>query len=129
VDVGSVVVIDDDQAICDVVRLALEDDGYRVVCSTEPSTALATVLEERPDLVTIDWHMHSTDGTPLFDALRANAQTSETPVLICTTDWKIKEQPDDVVGPKTQVLLKPFELDELIEAVRRMTGRQLTTRC
>ena len=124
VDMGTVVVIDDDMEVCDVLRLAIEDDGYRVTCCTDPSAAIATILDMRPDLVTLDWKMHESDGTRVYDAIRANPRTSEIPVLICTADWTIRDLQEQLVGMDTAILLKPFDLDEWAETVRRMSHRE-----
>ena len=51
----SVVVIEDDLTIVDVLRAILEDDGYRVTSCTDHEKGLATVLAEHPDLAIIDW--------------------------------------------------------------------------
>jgi CheY-like chemotaxis protein len=120
---GPIVVIDDDLAVCDVLRMALEDDGYRVTCCNDPSAAIGTILDMRADLVTLDWTMHEPGGPRVFDAIRANPRTAGIPIVICTADWTIRDLRAPLVGRDTQILLKPFELDDLMETVRRMTGR------
>ncbi len=120
----SVVVIDDDPDITFVLCTALEDDGYRVVCYTQASLALESVVANQPDLVILDWWLPESGGHTLLSALRENPRTAHVPVLVCTADATVLDCRDALARNGADILLKPFELDCLSTMVGRMTGRE-----
>jgi DNA-binding response OmpR family regulator len=117
----SVVVIDDDPDITFVLCTALEDDGYRVVCYTQASLALKSVVADQPDLVIVDWWLPEIGGQVLLSALRDDPHTKNVPVLVCTADTQVFDCRDELARNGADILLKPFELDCLFARVARMT--------
>jgi CheY-like chemotaxis protein len=72
----SVVVIDDDPDVTFVICTVLDDDGYRVVCHTQASLALESVVADQPDLVILDWWLPESGGQALLSVLRENSRTA-----------------------------------------------------
>jgi DNA-binding response OmpR family regulator len=118
----SVVVIDDDPDVTFVLCTALEDDGYRVVCYTQASLALESVVADQPDLVILDWWLPESGGQTLLSALRDDPRTTNVPVLVCTADTTVLDCRDALARNGADILLKPFELDCLVAKVERLTG-------
>jgi len=119
----SVVTIDDDPEVSAMLRMVLEYDDYRVTCCTDPAAGLATILDARPDFVVLDWRIHDRDGQLVFDAVRTEPRTRKIPILICSAEVSLAKSREAIVGADTKFLLKPFELDDLLEAAGRMSGR------
>ncbi|MHB8577618.1 MAG: response regulator, partial [Dehalococcoidia bacterium] len=107
-----VLVVDDEPGIVEFLRFALEDNGYRVATARDGCDALAQIGRERPDFVLTDLMMPRLDGWEFCRRLRSDAQTRAVPVIgMSAVD--AKQAPLDVF------LKKPFELDDLLDALRR----------
>src|SRR5262249_9689738 len=106
----TVLVVDDDFEIRDLLREAFEDEGCRVLTAAKGREALA-LLRQRPDCVVLDIHMPVMNGVELYHAMRADPAYAELPVIITTSD--------PAKAPRGVPLMrKPLDLDGLIEAVR-----------
>jgi CheY-like chemotaxis protein len=80
-----IVLVDDDWDFLDVQRTILEEKGYRVACVSDPDDALASMSEERPDLVITDLMMRTLDaGFVLCRKIKENPRFSTIPVIIVT---------------------------------------------
>lgn len=118
-----VLVVDDDDAICDTVEDGLHLSGYRTVRATDGSAALAAVREHHPDLVILDVNLPRIDGFEVLRRVRADGTT--TPVIMLTARH---ERHDAVNGLKLgadDYVSKPFGLEELllrVQAILRRAG-------
>ena len=77
----TVLVVDDDRKIVQLVRTYLERDGHRVVAANDGPQALDVFEAERPDLVVLDLMLPEMDGYEVCRRIRANA---DTPILMLT---------------------------------------------
>jgi CheY-like chemotaxis protein len=97
------VLVDDDEAICDLIGLALGDEGYEVAGCTNPVDALRLLAQRPPGLILLDMRMPAMDGETFVRAYRAMPNVEEHAARLGT------------VGSVT----KPFNLDNLISTVNR----------
>jgi DNA-binding response OmpR family regulator len=119
-----VVVADDDEDILVLVRTVLERAGYEVVAARTGVEALVLAQERRPDLAVLDISMPELDGLEVLRRLRADASTSDVPVLLLSA----RVQEDDVArgfatGANAYVQ-KPFSPRELADRVSELLGTQ-----
>jgi DNA-binding response OmpR family regulator len=121
---ATVLVVDDDAVVRDVVRRYLERDGHRVVEAGHGDTVREACLAASPDLVVLDVMLPGTDGLELCSWIRAR---DETPVILLTA---LNEEPDRLVGLELgadDYVAKPFSPRELAARVnvvlRRSGGR------
>ena len=119
----SVLIVEDDPNIRELLQLYLEKDGYAVTLASDGGQGLEKFRTIRPDLVLLDVMMPVMDGWEVCKAIRAQ---SDVPVIMLTA----KSQTDDkVTGLKAgadDYITKPFEMKELlarIEAVLRRSDR------
>ena len=118
----SVLIVEDDQHIRELLQMYLEKEGYRVSTAADGGKGLQTFREEKPDLVLLDLMMPVMDGWAVCKAIRAE---SKTPVIMLTAKG---ETDDKVAGLKQgadDYITKPFEMKEVlarIEAVLRRTS-------
>ncbi len=121
---GTVAVFDDDTAILDTMRDMLTDAGYRVVAEATTDDALAIVLRERPAVVILDfWMAGRAAGLAALRLIREHPATATTPVLICSADRAaLHEYADDWRALGCETLAKPFDLDDLLDRVARMSA-------
>jgi DNA-binding NtrC family response regulator len=110
-----VLVVDDDDAICKLIEAALEEDGMAVQCTTSAEEARALLGSDRLDVAVIDMVLREEPG----ESLAAVAQQRGIPVLL------ISGHPVAIEGHGVQhaFIEKPFRLEELRGAVRRLLGR------
>jgi DNA-binding response OmpR family regulator len=118
----SVLIVEDDQHIRELLQMYLEKEGYQVTCAGDGGKGLEKFREIQPDLVLLDLMMPVMDGWAVCKAIRAESQT---PIIMLTAKG---ETDDKVAGLKTgadDYITKPFEMKEVlarIEAVLRRTG-------
>ena len=120
----TILVVEDDKNIADLLQLYLEKEGYAVTVAADGSEGLHKFRTIGPDLVLLDVMMPVMDGYELVKMIRAE---SKTPVIMLTA----KAQTDDkVVGLRSgadDYITKPFEMKEVlarIEAVLRRFDRE-----
>lgn len=120
-DQGTVVVVEDDPDIADLIDLYLRRDGYRVLQATSGERGLQTVERERPRLVILDIGLPGEmDGFEVCRRLRADSQV---PVLIVTAR---DEEIDRVLGFELgadDYVVKPFSPRELAARVKAILRR------
>ena len=117
---GTVLVVDDEHNIADLVELYLARDGYRVLKTDTGQGALDAVARERPRLVVLDVGLPDVDGLEVCRRLRASSQV---PVIFLTArDSEI----DRVLGLELgadDYLTKPFSPAELVARVKAVLRR------
>ena len=77
-----ILVIDDDQDTLNLIRLSLEQAGFRVIRTTKPEEGISMVLREKPDLLVLDIMMPGIDGLELLRRVRRHPTMGEIPVII-----------------------------------------------
>ncbi len=80
-----IVLIDDDQDLCDLLQIELEALGrFQVITSNNSATALTLIKDERPDIAVLDINMPGTHGVELAKALAQEPLTAGIPILYLT---------------------------------------------
>ena len=109
-----ILIIDDDEAICNLIELALGDEGYEVACCTDPVAALGLVAERPPGLILLDLRMPTMDGASFVRAYRA-LPNSAAPIVVFSA-LPNAEQYAARFGAVGSIA-KPFNLDDLLAVV------------
>lgn len=116
----TVLVVDDEWAVADVLEALLGDEGYRVVTASNGAQALERLAETRPDLILLDFMMPVLDGAGTLKALAAEPATAAIPVVMMSS------LPEGTVSGRTggyvSFLRKPFRVSEVLRAVRTALG-------
>jgi len=89
---ASVLVVDDEMGIREMLRLQLEEEGYRVDIARDGQEALDCIKEQMPDLVILDVCMPKKNGTEVLTWIRCHPQTQNLPVIILTAQKLSDEQ-------------------------------------
>lgn len=116
----TILVVDDEPSISEVVGLYLERAGYQVRLAHDGLTALAELTRQLPDLVILDLMLPGIDGLELTRRLRA---VSDTPIIMLTSR---REEVDRVAGLEMgadDYVVKPFSPAELVSRVRAVLRR------
>ena len=116
----TILVVDDEYKLRDLIRVYLEQEGYRVVEAAHGREALYVARVEKPDLVILDLMMPEMGG---YEFMRAFSKEAETPVIMLTA--KVEDQ-DKILGLELgadDYVSKPFNVRELLARVRAVLRR------
>ena len=116
-----VMVIDDDEDIREVVALALESSGLRVVRAVDGLDALEQLRSVRPDLLLLDLMMPRMSGVDLARRLRNDHLLDGVPILVFSGDGSALTAAAAIGA--AGLLTKPVDLDLLVATVRRVAER------
>jgi len=119
----SILVVDDDPTVSDVVRRYLERAGYQVRLAADGHGALASLPRDRPDLVVLDLMLPGIDGLEVCRRLRTGADG--VPIVMLTA---LGEESDRVLGLQLgadDYVTKPFSPRELVLRVQSVLRRSV----
>ncbi len=119
----SVLIVEDDRNISDLLRMYLEKEGYAVTTAYDGGQGLSKFRAIRPDLVLLDLMMPVMDGWAVCREIRAESQT---PVIMLTAKGEVDDKVAGLRIGADDYITKPFEMREVlarIEAVLRRTDR------
>ena len=116
----TVLVVDDELAIADMLRVVLEGEGYQVVTASNGQAALASLATTRPDLVLCDLMMPLLDGQELCRAMKSDPQYQAVPIVLMSAVGDSLISPDT---PYDQFIGKPFDIDQVLALVEQMIGK------
>jgi two-component system response regulator MprA len=116
----TLLVVDDDRKITDMLRRTLIYEGYRVITAADGDEALAKAQAERPDLVVLDWLMPKLNGIEAAKLLRTN---SDTPILMLTARDAVEHRVEGLDSGVDDYLVKPFAPEELLARIRALLRR------
>lgn len=115
-----ILVIDDDKNICEVIKLYLQKEGYKVTLAYDGQTGIDEFFRETPELIVLDIMMPKKDG---WEVLKQIRKTSDVPVIMLTAKG---ETFDKVLGLELgadDYIVKPFDPKEFIARVKAVTRR------
>ena len=114
-----VLLVDDDLMICELVELALTDEGWDVQTCTDGQAALELLRERAVDLIVLDLMMPGMDAEAFLATWRQQG-AGETPILLLSAAANLDQHADRLGASDS--LAKPFDLDELFRAVRQLVA-------
>jgi two-component system phosphate regulon response regulator PhoB len=121
---ASVLVVEDELAIQELIAVNLESAGFRVRRADDAENALALLGGELPDLVIVDWLLPGMSGLHLARKLRGENRTRQLPIIMVSA--RSAEQ-DKIAGLEAGIddyVTKPFSPRELIARVRALLRRK-----
>jgi CheY-like chemotaxis protein len=122
---GKVLVVDDDRDTLDLLRQALNAQGFEVLTTGSGRRAMQLARQEKPDLILLDLKLPGgMDGYQVLTQLKQSEDTANIPVIVITgslTAEDVKRQKVLSLGAD-RFLTKPFEIDDLINEIRQFLG-------
>jgi two-component system phosphate regulon response regulator PhoB len=118
-----IMVVEDEEPLCVLLRYNLEAEGYQVEVVTRGDEAELRLQENVPDLLVLDWMVPAVSGIELCRRLRMRPETERLPIIMLTARG---EESDRVRGLSTgadDYLVKPFSTPEFIARVRALLRR------
>ena len=116
----TILVVDDEAPIVDLVRFTLEDADVRVVEASDGAEALELARQVHPDLVLLDVHMPKLDGLEVCRQLRREPAFARTPIIMLSAAGQQAERSSGISAGADEYLTKPFSplaLLALVEAL------------
>jgi two-component system phosphate regulon response regulator PhoB len=122
----TILVVDDDPAIREMITLALTRDGYEVLEAGNALDARQTIASRAPDLILLDWMMPGQSGFEFTRALQRDSAHKQIPVIMLTARGQEEDKVAALEAGADDYIAKPFSVSELlarIKAVLRRTSR------
>ncbi len=114
----TILVVDDDPDICEIVRANLEGAGYDVVVAADGASGLAAAREIQPDLVILDVLMPELDGWQVLEALEKDPVTAGRPVIMLTCKGDDQDILRGLGQGAVEYFTKPFYPENLVASVK-----------
>lgn len=117
---AKILIVEDDTAISNLLRMVLTDEGYQCVCAFDGEEA-ADIIEKQPvfDLVLLDVMLPKINGFELYEYMNAN----ELPVIFLTAKTDVSDKVKGIRLGAEDYMTKPFEVAELLARVERVLRR------
>lgn len=119
----TILIVDDEPAICDMLRMVLEKTGYQCLEAANGQQARATVIDEKPDLILLDWMLPDINGVTLVHRFKKDELTASIPIIMLTAK---SEEDNKIKGLKAgadDYITKPFSPRELIARIQAVLRR------
>jgi two-component system phosphate regulon response regulator PhoB len=121
---SSVLVVEDESAIAELVRIHLRHAGHEVAVVADAPAAQARVDARLPDLVLLDWMLPGESGVQLARRWRADARTRELPIILLTARAGDADKVAGLDAGADDYLTKPFSPSELMARIRAVLRRK-----
>ncbi len=116
-----ILLVEDDEAVRELVRITLEMNDYEVVQAKDGLEGLLLLDVHRPAAVVLDLMMPDVGGERMLAQLRATEETKRTPVVIITGKPEVAPEVIGLVG-RDNFFPKPFDPDALIARLKDLIG-------
>ena len=119
----TVLIVDDESSIREMIAVALEMADYRVLEADNAQDAHAIVVDEKPDLLLLDWMMPGTSGLELARRLKRDETTSELPIILLTAKGEEDNKIQGLEAGADDYITKPFSPRELVARLKAVLRR------
>lgn len=115
-----ILVVDDDNNICELLRLYLEKEKWDVILAHDGLEALDTFEKEKPDLIVLDIMMPKLDGWQVCRTIR---KTSTCPIIMLTAKGEVFDRILGLELGADDYVIKPFEANEMVARIKAVLRR------
>src|SRR5215216_1565967 len=119
-----ILAINNDPAVLALFRDLLEEVGYQVSTQTYVDRDLTQIKTLKPNLIVLDYMWANEDASwSLLQMLRMDPATASIPIVLCTGAVReVKALQEHLVSMGVTVVLKPFNIDQLVDSIRERLG-------
>ncbi len=122
-----ILVVEDEQPIRDLIAFGLRRAGYKVTLAEDCKTARASIVDQRPALVLVDWMLPDTSGLELTRQIRKDPNTRDLPVIMLTARADESDKVAGLEGGADDYITKPFSARELLARIQALLRRMAPT--
>jgi two-component system phosphate regulon response regulator PhoB len=119
----TILVVDDETSIREMLVISLESAGYNVLQAENAKTAHSLVLDKHPDLILLDWMMPVTAGLELLRRLKRDEMTDHIPVIMLTAKAEESSKISGLDSGADDYIAKPFSPRELLSRIKAILRR------
>lgn len=119
----TVLIVDDEAPIREMIAVALEMADYRVLEADSAQAAHAMVVDHQPDLVLLDWMMPGTSGIELARRLKRDEATADLPIIMLTAKGEEDNKIQGLEAGADDYITKPFSPRELVARLKAVLRR------
>lgn len=119
----TILIVDDESAIRDMLRVALEMAGYQCLEAADAKEAHSLIVDQKPDLVILDWMMPGTSGMELARRLKRDEVTAQLPLVMLTAKGEEDNKIQGLEVGADDYITKPFSPRELVARLKAILRR------
>lgn len=124
----TVLVIDDDQAICEILENELQLNGFEVYLAQDGKEGFRTAKSKKPDVILLDWMMPEQSGLEVLAMLKKHRSTKNIPVFMLTAKGKMSDIDRAFDIGVDDYITKPFALMEMAKIIKRKLQKVMDKR-
>jgi two-component system response regulator MprA len=121
--VARILLVEDDEAIVDVLRRTLRAEGFVIETAPDGATALSLTEDFLPDLIVLDLGLPDMDGEEVCRRIRSGPGTGNVPILMLTARTEVEDRVRGLDSGADDYLSKPFERVEILARIRALLRR------
>ncbi|HVK99708.1 MAG TPA: phosphate regulon transcriptional regulator PhoB [Dongiaceae bacterium] len=118
-----VLIVDDEEAIREMISVALELAGFQWIEAENAQVAHSRIVDERPDLILLDWMLPGISGIELARRLKRDEATGEIPIIMLTARSEEDNKIQGLDAGADDYITKPFSTRELISRINAVMRR------
>jgi len=115
-----ILIIEDENELCDFIGLRLERSGFEVIAANDGVEGLNKARKEKPDLIILDLMLPGLPGEEICKQVRKDARLSEIPIIMLTAKCADADKVIGTVIGANVYMAKPFEGARLIEEINKL---------
>ncbi|MGQ0644881.1 MAG: response regulator [Elusimicrobiota bacterium] len=120
----TILVIDDDKNVHNILKIALEYEGFRVLAALDPMLGVKTARENKPDLIILDAMMPAGGGALAYERLRGLNTTFQIPIIVHSS-LPPSQVKDYMPAPDHMIVQKPASLPDLINLIKQVLSGEI----
>ncbi len=118
-----VLIVDDEAPIREMIAVALEMAGYECLEAENANQAHALIVDNKPDMVLLDWMMPGTSGVDFARRLRKDEMTADMPIIMLTAKGEEENKIKGLESGADDFITKPFSPRELVARLKAVLRR------
>jgi two-component system phosphate regulon response regulator PhoB len=118
-----ILIVEDEKPIRDMIAFGLRRAGFEVREAEDCSMARASMADQRPDLLLVDWMLPDQSGLDLTRAIKRNKETEDLPVIMLTARADEQDKVSGLEGGADDYVTKPFSPRELLARINAVLRR------
>jgi two-component system phosphate regulon response regulator PhoB len=119
----TILIVDDEAPIREMIAVALEMAGYNCVEAENTQQAHASIIDRQPDLILLDWMLPGTTGIELARRLKRNELTADIPIIMLTAKGEEDNKIQGLEVGADDYITKPFSPRELVARLKAVLRR------
>jgi len=123
----NILLVEDEPAIREMLRLPIEREGFRFREAADTSEAFKQIQEEKPTLILLDWMLPGQSGVEFIGVLRKNRDMKKIPIIMLTARTEESDKLQGFDAGVDDYLSKPFSIKELLARIHAVLRRYQST--